>query len=138
MSLCRAQAEFSVLALDTVPSLDVVEKGQVFPMYVWEPVAQDDGGFDLFSVTDTPEDTDDMVVDGMRRRHAVTDWALLEYWDHYNDTTITKDDLFYYVFGVLNHPDYAATYEATLRKVMPRIPRVADFWGTMRAETGVV
>lgn len=133
VSCAGHKKDFSTLAVNTVPNLDLVEKGQVFPMYAWEPttVAFDDGGFDLSFGSAIKED--EVVIDGYKRRHAVTDWALRTYQNHYDDPSITKDDLFYYVFGVLNHPGYAAKYQDTLRKVLPRIPRLPDFRGFAQA-----
>ncbi len=42
---------------------------------------------------------------------------------HYG-RTITKDDIFFYVYGLLHSPDYRATYGADLKKMLPRIPLV--------------
>ena len=40
---------------------------------------------------------------------------------------ITADDVFYYIYGLLNSKDYSACYRHNLSKERPRIPRVARF-----------
>ena len=39
---------------------------------------------------------------------------------------MTADDVFYYVYGVLHAPDYSSTFAADLKKMLPRIPKVAS------------
>ncbi len=46
---------------------------------------------------------------------------------------ITKSDIFHYVYALLHHPDYRAKYAANLRRELPRIPFVEDFWGFAQA-----
>ena len=43
--------------------------------------------------------------------------------------TITKEDMFYYIYAILNHPAYIAKYKDNLSKMLPRIPLMQDFWG---------
>lgn len=52
------------------------------------------------------------------------------------DTPVEKDDVFFYVYGVLHSPDYRAAFAADLKKALPRIPQVAtadDFWAFSNA-----
>ncbi|WP_096155704.1 type ISP restriction/modification enzyme [Bacillus sp. FJAT-45066] len=41
---------------------------------------------------------------------------------------ITKEDIFYYVYGILHSKDYRQKYNNDLKKDIPRIPLVEDFW----------
>jgi predicted helicase len=41
---------------------------------------------------------------------------------------VTKWDIFYYVYGLLHHPEYRTKYAANLRRELPRIPILSDFW----------
>jgi predicted helicase len=62
-------------------------------------------------------------------RHNVTDHALGLYVSL--DPVIEKDDVFFYVYGILHSPDYRTAFAADLRKSLPRIPQVPtaeDFW----------
>lgn len=60
--------------------------------------------------------------DGTHRRENITGWALDQFRSHYADPSITKWDIFHYVYAVLHHPDYRQRYAANLRRELPRIP----------------
>jgi predicted helicase len=64
----------------------------------------------------------------------ITNWGLQQFHEHYNDQTITKEDVFHYVYAVLHNPAYRTKYELNLKRDFPRIPFYADFtkwsaWG---------
>ncbi len=65
--------------------------------------------------------------DGSNRRENITDWALDHFRTHYRDDTITKWDIFHYVYGLLHHPGYRERYQANLKRELPRIPFAPDF-----------
>lgn len=49
---------------------------------------------------------------------------------------VTKEDIFYYVYGLLHSPDYRKTFAADLKKMLPRLPLVekpVDFWSFSKA-----
>jgi predicted helicase len=60
--------------------------------------------------------------DGTNRRENITDWALEQFRSHYHDPSITKWDIFHYIYAVLHHPEYRERYAANLRRELPRIP----------------
>jgi predicted helicase len=66
--------------------------------------------------------------DGTSRRENITDWALEHFREHYGDKKITKWDIFYYVYGVLHHPEYRSKYAEDLKRELPRIPLAKAFW----------
>ena len=43
----------------------------------------------------------------------------------YGDRSITKWDIFHYIYAVLHHPEYRQRYAANLRRELPRIPFVS-------------
>ncbi len=68
------------------------------------------------------------------RHDNITDWALQEFRQHYQNSGISKDDIFHYVYGVLHDPAYRKKYEINLKRSLPRLPWKADFtqwaqWG---------
>ena len=71
--------------------------------------------------------------DGSNRRENITDWALEQFREHYEDDSITKWDIFHYVYGLLYHPDYRERYQANLKRELPRIPFTPDFWRFAKA-----
>ncbi len=70
-------------------------------------------------------DSDTETADGYRRIDNITDEALRRFHAVYG-SGITKDDIFFYVYGLLHSPDYRETYAADLKKMLPRIPLVED------------
>lgn len=42
--------------------------------------------------------------------------------------SITKEDIFHYVYGVLHNPEYRKKYELNLKREFPRVPFYDDFW----------
>ncbi len=71
--------------------------------------------------------------DGTNRRENITDWALAQFREHYQDEAITKRDIFHYVYALLNHPDYRERYQANLKRDLPHLPDTPDFWGFAKA-----
>lgn len=121
-----ARAGFSVLIADSIAGLDTIEKGQCFPLYLYDEAAQASKG-DLFA---------EPVEDGLRRRDAITDTGLAHFQSAYPGEQISKEDLFYYVYGILHSPDYRERFADNLSKELPRIPKVkkaADFWAFSKA-----
>ncbi len=64
--------------------------------------------------------------DGTNRRENITDWALAQFRERY-DNSITKLDIFHYVYGLLHHPGYRARHADSLKRELPRIPLAPDF-----------
>jgi predicted helicase len=112
--------------------------GQCFPLYLYES-AEDSDKIDF-------EDTGDMFAakadkpaagkGGYTRKDAITDSGLKHFSDAYPGEKINKEDLFYYVYGLLHSPDYRERYADNLSKELPRIPAVKtakDFWHFSKA-----
>lgn len=112
-----ARSGFSVLMSNVLTSLDTIEKGQCFPLYLYEEVQPDDG---LFA---GPGDQ----VGGLTRRDAITDEGLAHFQAAYPGEEISKVDLFYYIYGLLHSPDYRERFANNLAKQLPRIPAVKTF-----------
>lgn len=116
------------LALMTDAIADIHSDGgiQCFPLKLYfAQVDADEEEVDLFSGEPTGNS-----IDG------ITDAGLKHFQDAYPGETITKEDLFYFVYGLLHSEDYRAKYADNLSKELPRIPRVktaADFWAFSRA-----
>ncbi len=105
--------------VDAIPNLNLfMEAAQAFPHWTWEPVDADDGGFDFRDGASAPPVE---AVEGLRRVDNVTDDALRHWRAAYGDDW-TKDDVFYYCYGLLHSPSHRDTYAADLKKMLPRIP----------------
>uniref|UniRef100_UPI00402B5F45 DEAD/DEAH box helicase n=1 Tax=Methylomonas sp. SPW-1 TaxID=3438877 RepID=UPI00402B5F45 len=116
-----ARSGFSALMIDRLISGDMVEKGQCFPLKLIELAGDEEG--DLFSLGD--------ISEGYRVRDGITDAGLKHFQTAYPTDQINKEDIFYYVYGLLHSEDYRERYADNLSKELPRIPCVktaADFW----------
>lgn len=112
---------FSVVMLDCLPDLHVTgagSGGRFFARYTYRELS---AGDDLFATAE--ED----AADGYERVDNITEAALRDYRRTYEDDTITKDDIFYYTYGLLHSPSYRTQFAADLKKSLPRIPKVRDF-----------
>lgn len=73
---------------------------------------------------------DTYSADGKSRRDNIPLSTLNRFSIHYDDDSITREHIFYYVYGFLHHPDYRARYAENLKRELPRIPMLgtkADF-----------
>lgn len=112
--------EWSCLITDHLPDLESVSKAQWMSLYTYEPVPEDE-----LAIPDDGE----VIVDGYRRLENIADATRSAYRGFYEDPKISKEDIFYYVYGLLHSPTYKEAYKTDLMKMLPRIPKVKDFWG---------
>lgn len=109
-----AGGPFMALVTEVMPNLNLPGAGNPshsYPRWRHEPAAES-GMLDLGNA---------------RTTHNITEQAHLRFGAAYPERAITKDDLFYYVYGILNSPSYQETYAADLKKMLPRIPMVREF-----------
>ena len=92
---------FSVFVTNITPDIQINKNGQCFPLYTYK--------------------------NGIRKEN-VTDHVLKEYKTHYEDNRITKNDIFFYVYGLLHHPGYKAKYANNLSRELPHVPMAPSFW----------
>jgi predicted helicase len=112
-----ASKGFSTLIVDAIPNYHLHDTGQCFPLYTYEKIEIEESG--LF---DTPAES------GYRKKENITDVMLSEFRTQYADVKISKEDIFYYVYGVLHSPEYKTRFASDLKKMLPRIPYAKDFW----------
>ena len=132
---------FSVIISNLLPDLHLIGDSQCFPLKLYELVTEADSTAssglkpqgDLFSqpvaepAADQPRYT---VKDG------ISDAGLAHLQAAYPTETLSKEDLFYYIYGLLHSEDYKTRYADNLTKELPRIPAVkqaADFWAFSKA-----
>ena len=116
----RVEASPAALMMTGMPDLAYFTYAvQFFARWRYERVEADEGTFRL----ETSGDRE--MVDGYRRIDNITDHALVRFQAAYGES-VTKDDIFFYVYGLLHSPDYRATYAADLKKMLPHIPLVTD------------
>ena len=109
---------FSALITNTMTDLNFCEAGaQCFPRWRYPRPA------DASNTTGTFQGFDEAP----ERIDNISDTALRSFREHYRDDSITKDDIFDYVYGVLHAPGYRDEFANDLSKMIPRIPLAPDF-----------
>ncbi len=108
-----SKKSFSALMTDIIPDLNINDAGtQCFPRWRYPKSAN------AHQITSgiEPERIDN-----------ISDTALHAFQEHYDDDTITKDDIFDYVYGILHAPSYREQFANDLSKMLPHIPYAPDF-----------
>lgn len=119
---------FSAFISNVVPDVHMSDKSgssQCFPLYIYDMA---DEASDLKYAKSE-------AVDGYHRRDAITDATLKTYQGAYGKK-VAKEDIFYYVYGILHSPEYRQRFAADLKKMLPRIPltkETPDFWAFSKA-----
>jgi predicted helicase len=131
--------EFSTLVVNHIPDLHFLGDVQIFPLYRYEKYEE---------LTDDRSRWEDVLNNHLAgkiitapsgnryvRYENITDWAFKEYRKHYGKD-VTKEDIFYYIYGLLHSSEYRERYRNDLKKVLPRILFVSsteDFWAFSNA-----
>jgi predicted helicase len=127
ISICGTgvSKDFSTIITDKIPDLQLLANGQVFPLYFYiENKSVQKGLFD------TINNNGDFT-----RRDAISDF-IFERAKKLYGKNVSKEDIFYYVYGFLHSPDYRETFANDLKKMLPRLPlleNVKDFWAFSNA-----
>ena len=111
--------DFSCLITNTITDLQVIFNDQCFPLY-WYEEKEEVVMADIFAMADEPKAKQYIRHDG------VTDYILHEAREKYRTNTITKEDIFYYVYGFLHSEEYRKQFAADLKKMLPRLPLVEN------------
>ena len=109
---------FSTLIINTMTDLNFCEAGaRCFPRWQYPRSADTSNTTDTFQGFDAPPERIDNI----------SDTALNAFRNHYRDDTITKDDIFDYIYGILHAPSYRDQFANDLSKMIPRIPFAPNF-----------
>ena len=108
--------DFSAIIVDCIPDIQLQFNGQCFPLY-WYEKKEDSTQRTLFDV-----DEDEFI-----QRSGISDFMLERCRNEFGYKT-TKEDVFYYVYGLFHSKQYKEKFAADLKKTLPRIPLVRDFW----------
>ncbi len=112
--------ENTAIIANCIPDLNCLDSGtQCFPLYYYEE--QDKQNPTLWDAVGESEYV---------RRDGVSDFILERAKKQYGKN-VTKEDIFYYVYGILHSPEYRTTFANDLKKQLPRLPLVEDvrdFW----------
>ncbi|WP_411684000.1 DEAD/DEAH box helicase [Acinetobacter indicus] len=118
---------FSVLLTNLIPDLHLIGDAQCFPLYLYNAQDKQVGSGDLF------DESLDLTVTETKyeRKDGISDEGLQHFQTAYPSEQITKEDIFYYTYGLLHSEEYRTRYADNLTKELPRIPcvkKAEDFW----------
>ena len=117
---------FSCLITNEIPDYQIQFNSQCFPLYWYEENKNPQAS--LF---------DDAETNRYIRRDGITDWILKEVRNRFGGLrAITKEHIFYYVYGLLHSKQYRERFADDLKKSLPRIPivdNVQDFMAFYKA-----
>jgi predicted helicase len=103
----------SILASKYLPDYHFAGDSHIFPLYWYEENKNRQTSW-----------LDENATNEYLRRDGITDWILKEVRTRYGAKNITKEMIFYYVYGLLHSKDYRERFAADLKKSLPRIPIV--------------
>ena len=122
-----AKKEFFAMMVDSIIDRGMNSAGKVFPLHAIGPGnegADVSGALGLFS-------SDKIAVSD-----AVTSVGVAHFSSVYPGQSLSKEDVFYYIYGLFHSKEYRERFADNLSKELPRIPRVRkaeDFWAFSRA-----
>ncbi|GAA7969838.1 DEAD/DEAH box helicase family protein [Helicobacter pylori] len=93
--------DFSALVSDFISSYDVILNNQAYPLYYYDDLG--------------------------RRDYAISGYALNLFRKHYEDSSITEEEIFYYIYAIFHHKGYLEKYKNSLKKEEPRTALSPDF-----------
>lgn len=135
ISIVFGNRAFSALASNIIPDIQLSFNGQCFPLYWYE---KDEGATMRLVANEAEKVVRDAWGNRYVRHEAITDEALSVFRGAYPNvfagrakkeggTELSKEDIFYYVYGILHSPEYRERFAANLQRELPRVPLVSAF-----------
>lgn len=124
LSSSGSNKELSVLLVDKPADYHLVGDTHCFPLYYYEERRES-----------TPGLFDANVTTKFNRRDSISN-SIHNLAQKQYGKNVSKEDMFYYVYGFLHSPDYRATFTNDLKKMLPRLPLLDDvkqFWQFSKA-----
>lgn len=116
--------EFSIIGTTNISDYQIQQNTQCFPLYYYDEV--DTKNATLF---------DDVSKEKYIRRDAISDFILERCRANYGNK-VGKEDIFYYVYGILHSTEYRTQFASDLKKMLPRLPLIdepKEFWAFSKA-----
>ncbi len=92
---------FSALVSDFISDCMLISHNQAYPLYYYDDLGN--------------------------RHYAISGYALNLFRKHYEDNSISEEEIFYYIYAIFHHKGYLEKYKNSLAKEDPRIALSEDF-----------
>ena len=114
------RANFSCLMTDNMTDLHIIGTSQCFPLYWYEDHSEIRRSRRVESLFG--DDGENNLI----RHDGISDYILNVARKKY-DKNVTKEDIFYYVYGYLHSPEYRESFSDDLKLSLPKIGLVDDY-----------
>lgn len=125
LNAAGSNKDFSLIMTNLYADFHFAGDTQCFPLYYYEK-KDGKGQLDMFN-----ENNGDKYI----RHEGISDFIFAQAKQRYG-SAVKKEDIFYYVYGLLHSPKYREIFANDLKKSLPRIPLVEktdDFWAFSKA-----
>lgn len=113
----NVKVDFSCIITDSMTNSEFLSHSQCLPLYWYEDSSNIRAKNKQSSLFDEKPQ--------VKRHDGVSDYALNLAKSKYSPT-VTKEDIFYYVYGYLHSPEYRKTFSDDLKLSLPKIDFVPD------------
>ncbi len=96
-----ASRNFSCLIANEITDFQTMANNQAYPLYHYDDLGN--------------------------RSYAISGFCLNLFRKHYQDNSITEEEIFYYIYAIFHHKGYLEKYKNSLTKDAPRIALSPDF-----------
>lgn len=96
-----ASRNFSCLIANWITDFQTMANTQAYPLYYYDDLGN--------------------------RHYEISGYALNLFRRHYQDNSITEEEIFYYIYAIFHHKGYLEKYKNSLAKEAPRIALSEDF-----------
>lgn len=103
--------DFSCLMTDKVFNFHTLSTSMAFPLYYYDDTESNQTSFMI----------NENKYDG------ISNWIYEKVIEKYENKSVAKEDVFYYVYGILHSKDYRETFKFDLKKSLPSIPLVDNY-----------
>ncbi len=93
--------KFSAIVADSIPDYHFIGDTKAYPLYHYDDLGN--------------------------RSYAISGYAINLFRKHYQDDSITEEEIFYYIYAIFHHKGYLEKYKNSLTKDDPRIALSPDF-----------
>src|SRR5690606_7293608 len=94
---------FSVLMTDIICNVHFLDTSQCFPLYYYDEQNVVQGEFKFAASSGS-------------RKHAISDNVLMQFQNAYPNESPSKEDIFYYIYGLLHSEEYRERFKDNLSK----------------------